>query len=167
MTFYVDRECDIKLLEDMEDEEFLSRIAACVAEYEKCPYDISVNMLITNGEGIRTFNREYRDIDSETDVLSFPCVDYESPSDFSLVKQDPVSYIDQESGELMLGDIMINAERVIAQAGQYGHSIKREYAFLITHSMLHLFGYDHENKEDETVMFEKQDRILDILGIFR
>ena len=129
--------------------------------------DFEVSVTFVDNEGIRAINKEYRDIDSETDVLSFPCVDYESPSDFSLVKQDPVSYIDQESGELMLGDIMINAERVIAQAGQYGHSIKREYAFLITHSMLHLFGYDHENKEDETVMFEKQDRILDILGIFR
>ena len=99
--------------------------------------------------------------------MSFPGVDYEEPADFSLVEKDPVSYIDQDSGELMLGDIVINAQRVISQAESYGHGIEREYAFLLTHSLLHLFGYDHMEKDEEEVMFEKQEKILGLLGITR
>lgn len=77
------------------------------------------------------------------------------------------SAFDPESGELVLGDIVISKERVIAQAEEYGHSIRREYAFLIAHSMLHLMGYDHMEEEERAVMEQKQRDILEQLGITR
>ena len=170
MTFYVERETDIELLSDTDkedDESFLRLITEAAAAHEACPYDVSVNLLITDGASIRAINREFRDIDSETDVLSFPAVDFDEPADFSHVEEDPSSYMDPETDELMLGDIMLNAERVISQAKEYGHSIRREYAFLLTHSLLHLMGYDHETKEQEEEMFRRQDEILKQLGIER
>ena len=170
MTFYVDRETDIELLNDAggeDDEAFLRFITGAVLKYEACPYDVSVNLLITDGNGIRAINREFRDVDSETDVLSFPAVDFDEPSDFSYVENDPLSYMDPETDELMLGDIMLNAERVLSQADRFGHSIRREYAFLLTHSLLHLLGYDHETKEQEDDMFRRQEEILGGLGINR
>ncbi len=163
MTFYVDRETDIEL--PCSEEELLEEIAAKVLEFEKCPYDITVNLLITDGEGIRSYNRDYRGLDKETDVLSFPAVDFESPSDLSLAEQNRSAYFDQDTGELILGDIVLNAARVISQAEEYGHSIRREYGFLLTHSLLHLFGYDHELPEQEQVMFSRQEEILNALGI--
>ena len=72
-----------------------------------------------------------------------------------------------ESGELMLGDIVISKEKVISQAEEYGHSIEREYAFLIAHSMLHLFGYDHMEDDERMIMEEKQEEILERLHILR
>ena len=99
------------------------------------------------------FNKEYRNIDKETDVLSFPAVDYESPSDFTLVRENESSYINPDTGELILGDIILNEDRVRAQAQEYGHTLLREFAFLLTHSMLHLLGYDHMEPEEEKEMF--------------
>ena len=163
MTFYVERETDVRLLDN--ERELLERIAAGVLEYEKCPYEITLNLLITDGEGIRIYNRDYRGLDRETDVLSFPAVDYESPSDFSLAERSRAAYFDQDTGELILGDIILNADRVLSQAGEYGHSVKREYCFLLTHSFLHLLGYDHETPEQEREMFTRQEEILERLGI--
>ena len=163
MTFYVDRETDTEL--QLDEEGLLEQVAAAVLAYEKCPYEINVNLLLTDNEGIRQYNREYRGLDRETDVLSFPAVDYEVPSDFSLAEQNRTAYFDQETGELILGDIMINVDRVILQAQEYGHSLKREYAFLLTHSFLHLLGYDHETAEQEQQMFSRQEAILEGLGI--
>ena len=138
-----------------------------VLEAEKCPYEVEVNLLITDAEGIRTYNREYREIDRETDVLSFPGVDYEIPSDFSLVREDESAYLNPDTEELVLGDIVICAARVFSQAEEYGHTPLREFAFLVTHSMLHLLGYDHMEPEEEKAMFARQEEILKELGITR
>ena len=94
-------------------------------------------------------------------------VDYEFPSDFSCVDENPESYINPETDELLLGDIMISVDKVYEQANEYGHSPKREFAFLIAHSMLHLLGYDHIDEAERKVMEEKQEAILDALGITR
>lgn len=165
MTFYVENEIEAGF--PFSIEEIFEKTALAVLEFESCPYEAEVNLLMTDAEGIRVYNREYRDIDRETDVLSFPGVDYESPSDFTLVEQEPGCYINPDSRELMLGDIIINADRVKSQSREYGHSELREFAFLITHSMLHLLGYDHMTPEEEKIMFEKQDRILEKLEIKR
>lgn len=165
MTFYVDEE--VKEQFPFTVEEIFEKTAMAVLASEACPYEAEVNLLITDAEGIRVYNREYRDIDKETDVLSFPAVDYEQPSDFTLVEQELSCYVNPDSGELMLGDIIVNADRVKSQAEEYGHSQLREFAFLLTHSMLHLLGYDHMTPEEEKIMFEKQDQILDQLGIKR
>ena len=94
-------------------------------------------------------------------------VDYDFPSDFSYVEENPESYINPETDELLLGDIMISVDKVYEQANEYGHSREREFAFLIAHSMLHLLGYDHIDEEERKVMEEKQEAILDALGITR
>ena len=112
-------------------------------------------------------NREHRGIDRPTDVLSFPNVDYETPADFSGIEDSIEDYFDPESGELCLGDIVISVDKVLEQAKEYGHSPKREYAFLIAHSMLHLLGYDHMEPEEAAVMEHKQEEILNRLGITR
>lgn len=130
-----------------------------VLDEEGCPYEGSVSLLITDDEQIRAINKENRDIDAPTDVLSFPMIEYTSPSDFSRLEESGDNF-DPESGELLLGDIVLSAPRVEAQAKEYGHDIQREYAFLIVHSMLHLCGYDHMNDSDRELMEERQKIIM-------
>lgn len=111
-------------------------------------------------------NREFRQIDAPTDVLSFPMLEYQTPGDFSGFEEEEDSF-DPESGELLLGDIVISKDKVLRQAEEYGHSPKREFAFLIAHSMLHLFGYDHMEEDERLVMEQKQREILERVGILR
>ena len=135
-------------------------------EYEGCPFEAEVNLLLTTDEEIHTMNREFRQIDAPTDVLSFPMLEYQNPGDFSCFEEEEDSF-DPESGELLLGDIVISKDKVLRQAEEYGHSPKREFAFLIAHSMLHLFGYDHMEEDDRLVMEQKQREILERVGILR
>ncbi|MBE5960370.1 MAG: rRNA maturation RNase YbeY, partial [Lachnospiraceae bacterium] len=102
-----------------------------------------------------------------TDVLSFPMVDYEVPSDFDHLEESADDYFNPETGELLFGDIVISVDKVISQAEEYGHSTERELAFLVAHSMLHLCGYDHMEDEERLVMEERQKQILDQLNITR
>lgn len=111
-------------------------------------------------------NAEFREIDRATDVLSFPMVDYEEPGEFEFLEEAD-EYFHPETGELMLGDIVISKEKVLSQSEEYGHSPRREYAFLIAHSMLHLMGYDHMEEEERLCMEAKQRDILDRLNILR
>ena len=95
-------------------------------------------------------------------------IDYETPADFAFLEDSPVEdYFDPDTGELLLGDIVISVEKVMEQAEKYGHSVKRELAFLVAHSMLHLFGYDHMEPEEAARMEAKQREALDALGITR
>ena len=94
-------------------------------------------------------------------------IDYQIPSDFSHLEDDSEDYFNPETGELLLGDIVISVEKVIEQAQKYGHSRERELAFLVAHSMLHLFGYDHIKESEREKMEKKQEEILKILGIER
>ena len=142
-------------------------IAQEVMTEEKCPFELSVNLLITDSDGICTANRDFRNIDKVTDVLSFPGVPFEQPSDFEMLRGDEPDYFDRDDHSLMLGDIMINIDRVHSQAKEYGHSERREFAFLVAHSMLHLCGYDHMVKTDAEIMEKKQEQVLQNLGITR
>ncbi len=164
MTSYVENETDVEFGFDVK--EILDSVMIQVLEMEKCPYEAQVNLLITDDKGICEFNREYRQVDSPTDVLSFPMIAFEKEADFSLIEEG-VDYFDPESGELLLGDIIISADKVKEQAEKYGHSLKRELAFLIAHSMLHLCGYDHMAEEEACVMEQKQEAVLSVLGITR
>ena len=112
-------------------------------------------------------NREYRGIDRETDVLSFPNVDFEEEGVFDIDEDREADCFDPETGELVLGDIMISVDRVYGQAQEYGHSVRREFAFLVAHSMLHLCGYDHMEEEERARMERRQEEILTGLGITR
>ena len=129
---------------------------------ENCPYETSVSLLVTDDEGIRQINKDTRSIDSPTDVLSFPMLNYKEPSDFSVAEEESDSF-DPESGELILGDIVLSADRICDQAAAFGHDIQREYAFLIVHSMLHLCGYDHMEDKDRVLMEERQKIIMESL----
>lgn len=140
-----------------EDIEHLIEICTAAAlEEEGIDDTAEVSVTLVDNEGIRELNKEHRNIDRETDVLSFPLGD------------DDGYEVDPDNDAIMLGDIVISLEKAAQQAQEYGHSYRREVAFLITHSLFHLLGYDHVNsEEEEKEMFGKQEKVLDKLGITR
>lgn len=164
MTLLFEEEGDLKL--PLECEALAKKVIDAVTDYEECPYEIEVNLLLTMNDEIQEMNNEFREIDRATDVLSFPMVDYDLAGEFGFLEES-IEYFNPETGELILGDIVISKEKVIAQAEEYGHSVEREFAFLIAHSMLHLFGYDHMEEEERIVMETKQKEILEQLQILR
>ena len=166
MTINVEDESNISLKE-VDTEAVARRVMEASLDSEACPYETEINLLLTDNETIHRINLEFRGIDRPTDVLSFPMLEYKQPSDFSVVEQETSDCINPETGEIVLGDIIISMEKVIEQAEKYGHSEEREFAFLITHSMLHLCGYDHMVPEEARVMEEKQNAILKSLNILR
>ena len=141
-------------------------VAQRVLEMEKCPFEAQVNLIVATNEEIKRINTEFRGIAAPTDVLSFPNCEFETPGDFSGLNED-VSNIDLDTQELVLGDIMISVERVFSQAEEYGHSTRREFAFLVAHSMLHLTGYDHMEPDEAREMERFQEEVLQSLGIGR
>lgn len=165
MTFYIENETEEKFPFSVEDT--VLSVCEAVLEEEKCPYEVQVNVVLTDNEGIRKLNRECRGIDSETDVLSFPNVDFVTEGVFDIDEKNEADYFDPDTGELILGDIMISVDRMKEQAESYGHSIRREFAFLVAHSMFHLCGYDHMEAEEAAVMEKKQEKILTEIGITR
>ncbi|MBQ6550164.1 MAG: rRNA maturation RNase YbeY [Lachnospiraceae bacterium] len=164
MTVIIENEAEYRFPFDYE--ETIRAVVREALKEEGCPFDAEVSVVITDNAGIREINREYRGIDSETDVLSFPAAEYPAPADFSGMEDDPELF-DPDTGEFLLGDIMISAERAEKQAEEYGHPLIRELAFLTAHSMLHLMGYDHINDEERIAMEERQERVLQNLGITR
>lgn len=145
-----------KLAPPEDIEELAVRCTVAALEEEGIEEDAQVSLTLVDNESIREINNEHRGIDSATDVLSFPLGDEDS------FDTDP------ETGAILLGDIVISLERAAQQAEEFGHSFYREIAFLITHSLFHLLGYDHVNGEDEEKeMFGKQEKVLEKLGITR
>ena len=142
------------------------RVLDFTMDYLGCPFEADVNLLLTDDDAIHEINKEQRGIDRATDVLSFPMEDYPTPGDFTFLEEVSDCF-HPESGELLLGDIVISGDRVVEQAKNYGHSTLREFAFLMVHSLLHLMGYDHMEPEDAKIMEKKQAEILDSLGIKR
>lgn len=151
---------------DIDYKEIITSVINEAVDFENCPYECEVNVTITGNDEIRQINNEQRMIDNPTDVLSFPMLEYDTPSDFSHLEDDDTCF-NPDTGELILGDIVISYDRVISQSQDYNHSKKREIAFLTAHSMLHLFGYDHMEDDERLVMEKKQAEILDKLGITR
>ena len=164
MTVLLEKETDISF--EIEYEQIAEEIIRAALDYVSCPYECEVNILLTDNNGIQETNKDMRNIDAPTDVLSFPMIDFQSEGDFSLVEDD-ISLFNADTGELLLGDIMISLEKVKEQAEQFNHSIKREYAFLIAHSMLHLSGYDHMEEDERICMERMQDEILQQVGYTR
>ncbi|WP_274421871.1 rRNA maturation RNase YbeY [Blautia sp. XA-2221] len=164
MTIQIDYETEKKL--DIDYTELANRVAHKILETEQCPYEVSVNLVITDNEEIREVNAQFRNINAPTDVLSFPMIPFPSPADYSII-EDQDEYFDLDTDELLLGDVMISVDRVYSQAEEYGHSTEREFSFLFAHSMLHLLGYDHMEPEEAEVMEKKQAEALAALGINR
>ncbi|MBQ2902182.1 MAG: rRNA maturation RNase YbeY [Agathobacter sp.] len=165
MSFYLEEEAEVKF--GFNYSELAEKIVDFCLDYSNFPYEAEVNLTLTDNNGIHEINKEFRNIDRPTDVLSFPMLQYETPGDFSFLEDENSDDFNPDTGEAMLGDIVISVDKVIEQAESYGHSVEREYAFLITHSMLHLFGYDHMEEEEAKVMEEKQKDILQKMNILR
>lgn len=147
-------------------EAVIKDVIAAVLNYAGCPFESEVFVEFTDNKRIKEINREFRNMDKPTDVLSFPLIEYAYPCDFSDFDEND-DLFNPDTGELMLGDIIISAERAECQANEYNHSLKREIAFLTAHSMLHLLGCDHMEQDEREQMEKMQDDILDGLGINR
>ncbi|MEE1102387.1 MAG: rRNA maturation RNase YbeY [Agathobacter sp.] len=165
MSFYLEEEVEVDF--DFDYKMLADKVISYCLESQNFPYEAEINLTLTNNEGIHIINREYRQIDRPTDVLSFPMLSYDEPGDFSFLSDENEGDFNPDTGEAILGDIIISVDKVKEQANEYGHSMSREFAFLITHSMLHLFGYDHIEKEDAVIMEPLQEKILNELEIYR
>ena len=133
MTILLENECSPDLsakLFQFDAEKTAEDVTEAFLDCENCPYEASVSITITDDASIREINREHRGIDAATDVLSFPMIQYPAPADFDIL-EDADDAFDPDSGELLLGDIVLSADHILAQARAYGHSLRREYAFLI------------------------------------
>ncbi len=154
------RQEDIEITQELEA--VIKQCVDATCLYENCNFDAEVGVTIVDEEEIKRMNCEYRNNDNITDVLSFPILEFDEEGN---IVNDEFDFDDEL---VVLGDIVICAKRAREQAEEYGHSLKREIAFLTVHSMLHLLGYDHEHSEDEEQeMFVRQKEILEKLGITR
>ncbi|MBP5309476.1 MAG: rRNA maturation RNase YbeY [Lachnospiraceae bacterium] len=165
MKIYLDNTTDTEF--DFDHNKVAEDVCKGVLEQEKCPFECEINITITDNAAIKEINKQTRDIDKETDVLSFPGLFFDKPGEFDENTRDEADCVDPENGLIILGDIVLSADKIFEQASEYGHSVKREYAFLIAHSMLHLCGYDHIKEDEAAVMEEKQRAVLDRLNITR
>ncbi|MCM1282219.1 MAG: rRNA maturation RNase YbeY [Muribaculaceae bacterium] len=165
MSFYLETECEPCF--DFPYEELAREVVCFCISHEGFPCGAEVNLTLTDNAGIQRINREFRQLDRPTDVLSFPMLAYDAPGDFSFLKRKEEGDFNPDTGEALLGDIVISVEKVKEQALSYNHSERREFAFLIVHSMLHLFGYDHMTEAEAAVMEEKQRRLLSAMNITR
>ena len=150
---------------DFDSRQLAETVINAALDHEDFPYEAEVNLTLVDNEQIHRINKEYRQIDRPTDVLSFPLLSYETAGDFSGLEEETYENFNPDTGEIVLGDIVISVEKVMEQAMSYGHSQKREYAFLILHSVLHLLGYAHMTDEERIVMEAKQNQSLDDLKI--
>ena len=169
MSVYIEKETDIRLEVSDISGVVTSVVEAALASVG-CPFEAEVNVTIAGGDEVHRINREFRGIDKTTDVLSFPAIEFEAPGDFSSINEEDdfcAEFFNPDTGELMLGDMIISADKVKEQAAEYGHTELRELGFLVAHSMFHLFGYDHEEPEEARIMEEKQEAVLEGLGIKR
>lgn len=145
---YLDIEQNIKY------ENLLNKVLqTCFIEEELENKNLYVNIVLTNPENIRKINKEYRNIDKETDVLSFPMFEKEELSNIKKYAED------------ILGDIVISIQRVKEQATEFGHSFERELAYMAVHGFYHLMGYDHIEESDKKIMRQKEENILQKLNI--
>ena len=158
MTFYVENEVNHTF--DFDMEEIARMVAKDVLQSEACPFETEINLLLTDNEGIREFNDEFRHIDQETDVLSFPM--FERNEIDAIIKEEQKFQVQE-----VLGDIMISIQRVEQQAKEYGHSFERELAYMLIHGFYHLMGYDHMNEEEKKEMRAKEEKVLNLLNIKR
>ena len=137
-------------------------VKTCFEEEKLLNTNLYLNVILTNPETIRETNKKYREIDKETDVLSFPMFQKE---ELERLIEDSKKH--EEPVEDVLGDIMVSIPKVIEQADEYGHSVERELAYMILHGFYHVMGYDHIKEEDKVIMRPKEEYILNKLNITR
>ena len=143
--------------EDLETQELMRRVMEQVLADEGIALDVMVGVSFVEPERIREINRDFRGIDSVTDILSFPMIEgYLRDAG----KRQLLGCTDPETGAVELGDLVICVQRAVEQAADYGHSVRRELGYLSAHGMLHLMGYDHETEEERAVMRQKEEAAL-------
>ena len=153
---------EVNFLDIKENEEYIKlteKVLSKAFEVENIDkLNLYINVILTYPENIRKTNKKYRNIDKETDVLSFP-----------MFEKDEIEDLKVNGNEIEdnLGDIMISVQRVEEQAKEYGHSFEREFSYMLVHGFYHLMGYDHIEEGDRIVMREKEEKVLEILNITR
>ena len=146
--------------ENKEYKKIIKRVVEqCFKEEGLLDSKLYISITLTNPENIRKINNEFRNIDRETDVLSFPM--FEKQELDEMIKNKDFKHED------VLGDIVISIKRVEEQAEEYGHSFEREFSYMLVHGFYHLMGYDHIKEEDKLVMRPKEENVLDKLNIKR
>ena len=130
-----------------------SVIEACFKIEKLNELDLYVSIILTNPENIKKINKEYRNIDKETDVLSFP-----------MFEKDEINNLNNLNHEEVLGDIVISIQKVQNQAVEYGLSFERELSYMVVHGFYHLMGEDHIKEEDKKIMREKEEKVLTLIG---
>ena len=142
-------------------ENIIERAASATLDVLECDVDCEVSVLITDNDGIREINKEYRQKDVPTDVLSFPILEFDD--DGVMIEESG----DYDGDLLLLGDIVISLEKAAEQAEEYGHSLLREIGFLTAHSMLHLCGFDHMEEPYASMMRDKEKLVMEKVGLKR
>ena len=140
------------------EESLIKTVIETVLKEEKIIQNLEIYVTLTNNEQIHKTNKETRNVDRPTDVLSFPMFEREEIHFLKEVEKEEID---------ILGDIIVSIEKVKEQAIEYGHSFERELAYLVTHGMLHLLGYDHMVEEEKEQMRKREEEILEILNITR
>lgn len=160
MDLVVDFNCDLAdekynmFVDELYEDNYIENYIKKVLELEEVESDrpLYLSLLLTNNQNIQVINRDFRDKDAPTDVISFA---YHETEDFNIGPYDT------------LGDIIISLERVEEQAAEYNHSFKREFYYVLTHGILHILGYDHIEEEDKKIMREREEAILSTFGYTR
>lgn len=146
--------------ENKEYEDIVKRVVEqCFKEEKLEDSKLYISITLTTPEHIHEINKQYRNVDRETDVLSFPIFEKQELDD--KIRNQDFEYED------VLGDIVISIKKVNEQAEEYGHSFEREFSYMIVHGFYHLMGYDHIEEKDKVIMRPKEEKILNILGIRR
>lgn len=150
--------CFLELEEKEELKKFIKQVVdACFKEEKLNNLDFYLSITLTTNEEIKKLNKEYRNIDKETDVLSFPMFEKEEID--NIIKLGKKNLINE-----VLGDIVISLNKVKEQAEEYGHSFERELSYMIVHGFYHIIGYDHIEEKDKIIMRPKEEKILEILN---
>lgn len=166
MIYIDNRQDKLEITEEFKKK--LEDVCLFALKEEEVEIDTEISMIFIDNEGIKDINQENRGIDRETDVLSFPMLDYPEKKVYKEVYKDYVfTEIDLDEGRLVLGDIVLSLEKALEQSNEYNHSYEREVAYLTVHSILHLLGYDHMEEEDKKMMRTREEEILNKLNIIR
>lgn len=146
----------------------LSEVCSFALKEEEVDVEYQISLLFVDNEEIKEINEETRGINKETDVLSFPMLDYENGKVYKnmyIGYEFDETYMDGE--ELVLGDMVLSLEKALEQSSEYNHSYEREVAYLVVHSILHLLGYDHMEDDEKIIMRKREEEILNKLKIIR
>ena len=166
MIFLDNRQDKIEMTEELENK--IEDIIEYTLKEEEVSIPFEISIIFIDNEEIRKINKEQRDIDKATDVLSFPMLDYEDGKIFKeMYLNYEFDFCDLNEGNLVLGDMALSLEKAAEQADEYGHSFIREVMYLVVHSILHLLGYDHMEEKDKVLMRKREEEILNKFNINR